>query len=494
MNTQNQSDSENNLSRVLEKICEIAEKSAGGDYIFRGETELHKESPYYGRVSSNLCREYLDDIEEEGFQIEFVQKEILDEAKKYSDKGELEILTELQHYGSKTNLIDFTTDYLIALFFACDGSPSEDGRVILEKKNSVESFLQRPREPRNRVMAQKSIFVRPPKGYINPDKVITIEAYLKETMLEYLRNSHSISTETIYNDLHGFIKNRGIHESAYTEFHRGNTCQNRADSLGSSGEKQEWYNRAIVHYTEAVKLKPDLWIGYNNRGSVYGKKGDFDRAIRDYDRAIELDSDNALPYINRGGVYSDIGDFDRAIRNYDRAIELDPDDARFYNNRGNAYIDIGDFDKAIRDYDKAIELDPNDARIYNNRGNAYSKKGKLNEALQDFNKVMELDPNNADVYVGRGIAYHFAGESDRAIQNFNKAIERAPENAVAYCARGEAWLHLREWKKARADLTFAKENGYDIITSFHNDYESVEDFEERNDVQLPEDIAAMLRR
>ena len=222
-----QSDSKNELSKVMEKICEIANETADGDYIFRGETELHEAPPHYGRVSSNLCREYLNDIEKEDFEIEFVQKEILDEAKKYSNKENFEILAELQHYGSKTNLIDFTTDYLIALFFACDGSSSADGRVILQKRNSVESYLFRPTEPRNRVMAQKSIFVRPSKGYINPDKVVTIEASPKEPILEYLRNAHSISTETIYNDLHGFIKNRDIHESAYSEFHRGMTCQNK---------------------------------------------------------------------------------------------------------------------------------------------------------------------------------------------------------------------------------------------------------------------------
>jgi hypothetical protein len=34
--------------------------------------------------------------------------------------------------------------------------------------------------------------------------------------------------------------------------------------------------------------------------------------------------------------------------------------------------------------------------------------------------------------------------------------------------------------------------GINIITAFCDDYESVEDFEERNGVQLPEDIIAML--
>ena len=101
MNTPNPSNTQTNLSRVLEKITEIAEKSADGDYIYRGESKFHDE------VSSNLYREYAD-VEAEHFDIEVVQKEILREAEEYTTHKmeELEILTELQHHGGKTNLID----------------------------------------------------------------------------------------------------------------------------------------------------------------------------------------------------------------------------------------------------------------------------------------------------------------------------------------------------------------------------------------------------
>ncbi len=40
------------------------------------------------------------------------------------------MLVEMQHFGGKTNLIDFTTDYRVALFFACDGAHGECGRVV----------------------------------------------------------------------------------------------------------------------------------------------------------------------------------------------------------------------------------------------------------------------------------------------------------------------------------------------------------------------------
>ena len=104
-------------SKVLALIQEIVERSANGDHVYRGEPEC------YPKVSSTLCRLY-EDVDEEYFDIQEVQKEILDKARRYtSTTDELEILAELQHYGGKTNLIDFTTDYHTALFFACDGFP-----------------------------------------------------------------------------------------------------------------------------------------------------------------------------------------------------------------------------------------------------------------------------------------------------------------------------------------------------------------------------------
>ena len=80
----------------------------------------------------------------------------------------------------------------------------------------------------------------------------------------------------------------------------------------------------------------------------------------------------------------------------------------------------------------------------------------------------------------------------RAIEDYNKAIELEPDLVEAYSNRGEAWLHLREWEKAKSDLTAARNLGMDIIASFHNDYKNVEVYERANRVKLPEDIAAML--
>lgn len=48
----------------------------------------------------------------------------------------LETLTLLQHHGSPTRLIDITSDWRVALFFACESDEDRDGRIFLIKTDS----------------------------------------------------------------------------------------------------------------------------------------------------------------------------------------------------------------------------------------------------------------------------------------------------------------------------------------------------------------------
>lgn len=114
---------DSDMRAILEKIGEITAQAIDDDYIFRGEPEC------YGKVTSTLYRQYEEAIESGEISVEVMQNGILLEAKQHTDENSDELLSKLQHYGSKTNLIDFTTDFHIALFFAC-GHPDEDGRVI----------------------------------------------------------------------------------------------------------------------------------------------------------------------------------------------------------------------------------------------------------------------------------------------------------------------------------------------------------------------------
>jgi hypothetical protein len=42
----------------------------------------------------------------------------------------LELLLELQHYGAATGLVDFSRDFLVALWFACDSNKDKESLFI----------------------------------------------------------------------------------------------------------------------------------------------------------------------------------------------------------------------------------------------------------------------------------------------------------------------------------------------------------------------------
>ena len=336
------------FNQVLQIITALAERSASGDYIYRGESQC------FDKVSSRLYREYPSSSD-----IEAVQDAELEEAKRYTfETDDFTILTELQHYGGRTNLIDFTADYLIALFFACDGDYPHDGRVILlEKTAEREEEIYGPRYPANRVLAQKSIFVRPKAGYVEPDATVVIPCGLKLPMLEYLEKGHGIYTATVYNDLHGFIRLQTIHREANENFATALDCQLNGDHQGAI----EWY-----------------------------------------DKALNLNPRMARAYYLRGNSYSDAGEFDQAIADYSKAIELAPEFPSGYIQRGVAHVSQGNDDLAIEDYTKAIELAPEFPGGYFQRGFIFSKQGNYLDAIHDFTRVIELDPDSTAAYCNRG--------------------------------------------------------------------------------------------
>ena len=483
MSKPNQSEPQNEYLNRLSKITrDIVKESANGDYIYRGEPE-HYEEKYNGKVSSTLYRVCSEEFDLGQLDLEVVQKETLDEVRNYiheQEKTDFEILTELQHHGSQTNLIDFTTDYHVALFFACDGSHDKDGRVILLPKTEemkTKYRVKQPQNPRNRVMAQKSIFVQPPKGFIDPDDIITIPipATLKQWILIHLRKFQDISTQTIYNDLHGFIKHRNLrtsHEALFPLVLANIIMENMTESQ-TAEERQNQIQEAIELYTTRIQYSPYDVTTYMSQGKCYKKIGNFDLAIETFSKVILLKPDYADAYSNRGMAYDTKSDYDLAIEDFTKAIELNPDYANAYYNRGIAYLKKEEVDLAIEDFDKFIDLHPNYAEAYHYRGLAYDTKGDYDRVIDDFTKAIELKPNNA-------IAY------------FTKAIELKPNNTIAYYSRGVARLHLKEWENARADLTTAKDMGLDIIASFQNAYENVPDFETKHGIQLPEDITTML--
>ena len=408
------SESESNDSKIQKLLQEIRRQSLQGEYVYRGEPEQ------YDKIASTLYRKYAKQIQAEKFDIRIAQQEMLKQVKEYTGfTDETDVLIELQHYGGKTNLIDFTTDYLIALFFACDSLPDENGRVILLNRESNKKRITSPKKNQNnRVISQKSIFFQSPKGYLDEEDyaVITIPKEMKQPGLHYLRKYHGVATHTIYNDIFGYIHNQEKHQGAYTEFYIGLTFHKKGE-----------YEEAIKHYDQAIRINPQDAAAYNNRGISKRTLGWHHDALADYDQAIRINPQYADAYYNRGITKDAFGQPHDAITDYDQAIHINPQDAAAYSGRGNAKRTLGRYHDAIADYDQAIRIDPQFAEPYNNGGTTKGVLGRYEEAIADFNEAIDINPQYAEAYCNRGITHKEIGEFEKARADFQRAFELATE-------------------------------------------------------------------
>lgn len=234
--------------------------------------------------------------------------------------------------------------------------------------------------------------------------------------------------------------------------------EKNADDYLASGRawrKKGDRDRALAHYTKAIRLNPNHYWAYSDRGQIWRAKGDNDRAIADFSEVIRIDPKDAYSYGNRGDAWWAKGDYDRAIADFTEAIRLFPGFHYFYAQRGNAWLDKRDYDRAITDLNEAIRLHPTYVWSYGVRGRAWRAKGDLDRAIADYGEAIRIDPKYVWAYVERGNAWRDKRDEDRAIADYSEVIRIDPQYKWAHANRGKAWLAKFDHDRAITDFNEA---------------------------------------
>ena len=311
----------NSLDEALDLITTLARLASQGRFIFRGEarsTNQQITSSLYRHIDSQYPGVRFDPV-----TFNQIQREMLGAARQFtSEVDEHQILATLRHNGGPVNLVDFTTDYNVALFFACDGSAtdnSEDGRLIVLDKDRLDTFT--PKVPTNRVLAQKSIFVVPSEGRgvildSEVERILAIPARLKPVLLKHLEDSHDIRLETIYNDLLGFIGLKDRFISPFAEL----TASSMAADMGD-------FDRALAGFDVLMDVPPYDILASFHRGQLHNQLGNYMKAVDDLSKFIAVGSDLptgrlAVAHMERGSGFLRLGKIELATKDLQHAKQL----------------------------------------------------------------------------------------------------------------------------------------------------------------------------
>ena len=495
------------IACYLQKLEElIGSETSEGNYAYRGQ-----ENAKWGVESGAFRRLGNPNLPKEDF-ISYHEDKLLEPARmdghgveEGHELSDLELLAKLQHYGAATCLIDFTRNFLVAMWFACQPYEEKDGKIFILNTSDEENFLslrKKNLEEKVRliltfqfleeVILSKGtvIFPIPTRSWWHWSPPGLLQRSLKQdslfifgqpkieaTLLQEIEISHEdknkilkelerlcITETTLFKDLPGFAGSHGYSKPLLP----GNEMPKSYSKKGYESWQRDDFEDAMANYNQAIELKPDYEVTYINRGRFKFFIDDKFGAIEDLDQAIKLNPDYIEAYNSRGIVKAESGDHTGAIDDFNRAIELKPDLAKAYNNRGFVKAELGDHTDAIDDFNRAIELEPNFAEIYYNRGNANRGLGRRSEAIADYDQAIKLKPDLAKAYNKRGLVKFGLGNHRSAIVNYDRAIEIKPDYAEAYKNRGIVKSDLGNHRSAIADFNRAIELDPGYAKAYYN--------------------------
>jgi len=254
--------------------------------------------------------------------------------------------------------------------------------------------------------------------------------------------------------------------------------------LGFQDMNQKNYAQAVVDFTNAIEIKPQMNAVYYFRAIAYSRKNEFSKALDDVNKADELGyAVNPIfnDFLNKNAtrqaaeVYYSLGfndmhqeKFTQAIADFTKALEIDPTYKMIYYCRGVVYLRMDEFNKALTDINiakkKGVLISPvliNEIEQHQSigQGGDYSSPDNFPQLIADFTQAIKANPKDPDLYVKRGLCYKKQHNYVQAIADYTQAIEIDPKFADAYRRRGSSYYNLKEYDKSWADEIKAQELG-----------------------------------
>jgi tetratricopeptide (TPR) repeat protein len=291
---------------------------------------------------------------------------------------------------------------------------------------------------------------------------------------------------------------------AYYNFAMGHLYAELAAAYGNRGE---YLNKAIEHYKLALKHDPNSALLFEELAELYIQAGKVRDAVTEAEDLLRQNPSNMVARRILGRIYTRmIGDVQQgrvdenmlrlATEQYIKIAEADPKDIDAFLTLGRLYRVARNSLEAEKAYKKAVELDANNEEALTGLAILYSDLGDTKRAIEmlslvtarnpsprtlvalassyeqmrDFasaadvlKKALELAPDNLRIKSGLAQNLLFAGRYDDALKLYLELAKQDPKDVQTHLRIAEIYRQRREFVRAHAALSKAKELDRDSI-------------------------------
>ena len=161
----------------------------------------------------------------------------------------------------------------------------------------------------------------------------------------------------------------------------------------SRKQVRHWQN-SFALYGHGIAVTENNYLMHNNYGSLLLNEHELDKAIAHFNEAVRIKPDFADGHYNLGLAFSGKGNIELTIANYTKALTYNPDMLNANCNLGNIYLNLNKTDEAIACYSRALKIEPDFPGLNFNMGLALASQGKYGKAIEYFNEVLRVDHLN----------------------------------------------------------------------------------------------------
>jgi protein O-mannosyl-transferase len=185
---------------------------------------------------------------------------------------------------------------------------------------------------------------------------------------------------------------------------------------------RHWQN-SVTLFTHIIRVTHNNCLAHNELGKALEQQGDFDKAIFHYSKALKINPKYAEAHKNLGYILACQKHYKEAIDHYTEAIRIKPSYAEVYNNMGTVFLFQGNEKEAIYHYYKALRINPNYAGVYYNLGKINLNHGNIEKAILLYRKAIELNPEMTQVLYN--LSWILASHEDEKYRNGEEAVKLA---------------------------------------------------------------------
>lgn len=189
--------------------------------------------------------------------------------------------------------------------------------------------------------------------------------------------------------------------------------QDRAHMLmGYAFKKIEQTDNAIDCFRNAININPDFFEAHMQLGQIFHLLEDTS-ALMHYDNALQLKPNDEMALYNRALFYQTILDWNNALEAYSDLHKVSPFHSSGHYNLGFIHMELGLYNIASNNFSDAIYSNSKFYEAYYARGNCFETLGNIAQAESDYKRAIAINPQ-----------YKYAIEALESLRENNEKYNR----------------------------------------------------------------------